>query len=103
MMRLIALFEPAQNCNRVFDGRLSDIDGLETPLQGRILLDVLLVFIERGRADGAKLAAGERRLQQVAGVHRPLRLSRANDGVQLVDEENDLAVTLRDFLDDGFE
>ena len=39
--------------------------------------------------DAAKLAAGQRRLQHVAGVDRPLGGARADQGVQLVDEEDD--------------
>jgi len=37
-----------------------------------------------------QFAAGEHRLEQVARVHRPLGLARADDGVQLVDEQDDL-------------
>ena len=63
----------------------------------------LLVFIERGGADGAQFAAGQGRLEQVAGVHRALGLAGADDGVQFVDEEDDLPVAAGDFLDDGLE
>ena len=68
---------------------------LEAPLEGRVLLDVLLVLVERGGADAAQLAAGERRLEHVGGVHRALGRARADHGVQLVDEEDDLALGLR--------
>ena len=51
----------------------------------------------------AQLAAGEGGLEQVAGVHRALGLARADDGVQLVDEQDDLALGAGDFLDDGLE
>ncbi len=64
---------------------------------------MLAVFIERGGADGTKLAAGQGRLEQVAGVHRSFGLSGADDGVELVDEEDDLPIAAGDFLDDGFE
>ncbi len=39
-----------------------------------------------------QFAARERRLQKVAGVHRALGLAGADDGVQLVDEEDDAAL-----------
>jgi len=39
----------------------------------------------------AQLAAGEHRLEQVGGVDRALREPRADDRVQLVHEQDDLA------------
>ena len=76
---------------------------LEAPGEGRVLLDVLLILGQRGRADAAKFAARERGLQHVRGVHRAFGGARAHHGVQLVDEENDLAVGFGDRLEDGLE
>ena len=42
-----------------------------------------------------QLAARQRRLEHVAGVHRALGLARADERVQLVDEEDDLALATR--------
>ena len=67
-------------------------DRLEAALERGVLLDVLAVLVEGGRADAVELAAGEHGLEQVAGVHRALGLARADHGVQLVDEEDDLAL-----------
>jgi hypothetical protein len=41
-------------------GRL-DLDGLEAALERGVLLDVLAVFVERGRADALELAAARGR------------------------------------------
>ena len=41
--------------------RLADVDRLEAPLEGGVLLDVLAVLVEGGRADAAQLAAREQR------------------------------------------
>ena len=71
--------------------RLADVHLLEAALEGGVLLDVLAVLVERGGADHAQLAAGEHRLDHVAGVHRALGGAGADDGVQLVDEGDDLA------------
>jgi hypothetical protein len=60
---------------------------LEAALQRGILLDVLAVFVQRGRADAVQLAARQRRLEHVAGVHGALGLAGAHHGVDLVDEE----------------
>src|SRR5205807_2580152 len=89
------LCPPTQDCNRVFDRRLAHIDLLEATLQRGDLLDVFLVFVERGRADTAQLAASQRRLQHVGSVDRALSSTGANQRVQLVDKKNDL--TLRVF------
>ena len=77
---------------------------LEAALQRRVLLDVLAVLVQRGRADHAQLAAGQHRLEHVAGVHRALAgRAGADDGVQLVDERDDLAVARLDLVEHGLE
>ena len=42
-----------------------------------VLLDVLLVLVERGRADAVQLAARQRGLEQVRGVHRAFAMAPA--------------------------
>ena len=59
VINFIALFESAQNRHRVLHGRLCDEHLLEAPLQRGILLDVLPVFVERGRADAVQFSARE--------------------------------------------
>src|SRR4051794_808676 len=88
---LEALAQPAQDRDRVLDRRLVDDDRLEAALERGVLLDVLAVLVERGRPDAVQLAAGEHRLEHVPRVHRPLAAPRADDGVQLVDKEQDPA------------
>ena len=51
-MDFVALLESAQNRHRVLDRWLANHHRLESPLKRGILLDVLAVFIERGRTDG---------------------------------------------------
>ena len=103
MVRLVAALEPAQDRDGVLDARLADEHLLEPALERRVLLDVLAELVERGRADHPQLAAGEHRLEHVAGVHRALGLAGADDRVQLVDERDDLAVGGLDLLEDGLE
>ena len=56
------------------------------------------------RADEAQLAAGEHRLEHVAGVHRALAGGAGTDDrVQLVDEGDDLAVGCLDLVEHGLE
>ena len=68
---------------------LVDHHRLEPALEGRVLLDVLAVLVEGGRADHVQLAAGQHGLEHVARVHGALGRAGADDGVQLVDEEQD--------------
>ena len=96
---LVALAQAAQDADRVLDGRLADHHGLEAPLERGVLLDVLAVLVERGRADGVQLAARQHRLQHVRRVHRAFGGAGADDGVQLVDEQDDLALRVGDLLE----
>ena len=83
--------------------RLVDEHRLEAPRQRRVLLDVLAVFVERGGADAMQLAARQRGLQQVGGVHRAVGLAGADEGVHLVDEQDDAAVGRRHLLQHGLQ
>ena len=103
VMDFVALAQAAEDGNGVFDRRLIDQNGLEAAFESRVLFDVLAIFVERGRADAVQFAAGQHGLEQVAGVHGAFGLAGADDGVQLVDEENDAAFGRLDFLEDGFE
>ena len=100
---LVAALEAAQDGDRRLDGRLADVDRLEAALERGVLLDVLLVLVERGGADGAQLAAGEHRLEQVGGVDGALGGAGADDRVQLVHEQDDLAARLGDLLQHGLQ
>ena len=100
---LVLLLEATQDRDGVLDGRLAHHNGLETTGERRVLLDVLAVFVERGRADRVQVATGERRLEDVAGVHGALGGTRAHDGVELIDEQDDLAFRFLHFLEHGLQ
>ena len=100
MVDLVALAQTPQDADRVLDTGLANRDRLEAPLERRVLLDVLAVLVERGRADRVQLAAGEQRLEHVRGVERAFGRPRAHDGVELVDEQDDLSFRVDDLLED---
>ena len=79
MVRLVAVAQPAQDGERVVDGRLGHQDRLEPPGQRGVLLDVLAVLVQRGGTRHVQLAARQRRLDHVAGVHAALGPSAGAD------------------------
>ena len=62
MVRLVAVAQAFQDCDSVLRGGLVDLDRLEAALKRGVLLDVLAVFVERGRADDLHLATAQRGL-----------------------------------------
>ena len=91
VMDLVLFLEAAQDGYRVLDGGLRHVDGLEAPRQRRVLLHMLAVFVQGGRADAMQLPPGKGGLEQVGGIHRAFGSSCADQRVQLVDEHHDLA------------
>src|SRR5206468_7511458 len=88
---LVQRLDAVEDVDGLGQRRLVDVHGLEAALEGRVLLDVLAVLVERRRADALDLAARERGLEDVGGVDRTLGGARADQRVQLVDEQHDLA------------
>ena len=106
---LVALLQATQ------DGDGSRLVGLihhyllESALQGLVGLEVLLVFVEGGGAHATQFATCQSRLQDVGGIHRALTAACAHQGVDLVDEEDDVvaggivAVGFLHLLDDALQ
>src|SRR5262245_53157395 len=102
-MDLVSFAEPAQNADRVLDRRLADHHRLEATLERGILLDVLAILVESRCANRVQLTTGEHRLEHVRGVHRALGSAGADDGMEFVDEQDDLTSGIRDFLEHRLE
>ena len=92
VVQFVALAQAAQDGDGVLDARLVHQHRLEAALERGVLLDVLAVFVERGGADAVQFAAGQHRLEHVAGVHGAFGLAGPDHGVHFVDEEDDLAL-----------
>jgi len=71
--------------------RLGHLDGLEAALERGVLLHVLAVLLQGGRPDGLQLPASQHRLEDARGVDRTLGCTRTDQGVDLVDEQDDVA------------
>ncbi len=103
VMHFVFFFQAAQDRDRVFDVGLANEDDLEAAFERCVFFDVLAIFVQRGRADGAQFSASERRLEHVGGIDRAFGCACADQRVQFVDEENDLALRVFDFFQHGFE
>ena len=76
---------------------------LEPPLQGRVFLNVLAVLIKGGGTNAAQFAAGQHRLEQVAGIHGTTGGPGSHHGVDFIDEQHDLTIAAGDFFEHGLE
>ncbi len=97
-MDLVFFLQAAKDGDGVFDIGLAHENNLEAALEGSVFLDVFAVFVERGGADGAQFAASQRGLEHVGGVDGAFGGSGADQGVEFVDEEDDLALRVFDFF-----
>ena len=98
-VRLIVVGDTLEDLQRVLDAGLRHRHRLEAPLQRRVLLDILAVFVEGGGSDDLNLPTGQGGLEDVGGVHAALGVSGPHDVVYLVDDQNDVA-QLADLLDE---
>ena len=90
--------ETLEDLDRIGDRRLIDVDLLEPPHQRAVLLEILAVFLVGRRADAAQRARRERRFEKVRGIHRAAGgRACANDGVNLINEQDRLAMLLNLF------
>ena len=104
VVHLVAVLQAAQDADGVLHRRLADEHLLEATLECGVLLDVLAVLVESGGADHPQFAAGQHRLDHVACIHRALAgRTSAHDGVQLVDERDDLTGRVLDVVEHGLE
>ena len=92
VVHLVALLQAAQDRDGRLDRRLAHHHRLEAPLEGRVLLDVLAVLVERGRADARSSPRASIGLSRLAASTAPSAAPAPDDRVQLVDEEDDLAL-----------
>ena len=104
VMDFVLFLQTTQNSDGVFNRRLADHNRLETTFESGILFDVLAVFVKRSGTDGVQFATCKGGLEHVAGIHGAVaRGTCAHDGVQLVDEQDDLPVRFLDFAQHGLQ
>ena len=92
MKVLVVFFYSFDDINSLGNRGFLDLYGLKTALKSAVLLYILPVFLESGRANHTNLTSGESRLQQVRGTHTAIRgLTSTRDIVNLVYHKNNIS------------
>ena len=99
MVRLVLVAQALHDAHGLLLVGLVDGERLEAALERGVLLQVLAELFQRGGADDLDLAAGQRGLQNGRRVDGALGGAGADDGVDLVDEQQHIA-GVHDLLDD---
>ena len=86
VVEFVLFLDAAQNRHGVLNGRFLNDDRLETTGQGCVLFNVLPVLIQSGGTNTMQLTTGERRLNQVGGIHRTIGFASTDKGVHFVNE-----------------
>ena len=84
----------------VFNGGLLHRDRLETTLKSRIFFDMLAVFRKGGGTDDLNFTTGKSRLEDVGGIHAAFGITCTDNGVNFINDENDVALTA-DFFNEA--
>ena len=103
MVLFVFVLQAAQDRDGILDRRLGDEDRLEPPRQRRVLFDVLAILVERGRADAMQFSPRQRGFQEIGRIHRAIGLAGADQGMHLVDEQDDAAFGRGHLLQHGFQ
>ena len=98
MVRLVTVAQAFHNANGLFRGRFGNRKRLEATRQGAVLLEMLAEFFKRGGANNLDFATAQRRLQNGRSVNGAFSGTSTNQRVNLVDEQDNLAIILH-FLD----
>ena len=78
---------------------LLDLDRLEAALERGVLLEVLSVLVRRGGTDGLQLATGQHGLEDAGRVDCAFGGPGTDEGMDLIDEQDDVAAGLDLFED----
>ena len=100
VMLFVTLLQSSQYAYAACHIRLVHHYRLETTLQSLVLLEILLILVQRSRTYAAQLTTRQRRLQYVGSIHRTLCLTSTHQGMNLVNEQDNLPFGLRHLVYD---
>ena len=91
MIDLISLFQSAEDGNGILYRGLVHHDRLEPAFQSGVFFNVFLILVQCSGTDTVQFTAGEHWFQKVSGIHTALGFSGTDDGMELIDEQDDTA------------
>ena len=94
VMLLVAVLDVMEYLQRLLVGRRLHLHLLESAFQCSVLLNRVTVFVERRGSDTLDGTTCQRRFHDVCCVHRTRSRTSSDDGVDLVDEYDDVRVRL---------
>ena len=97
VMLLVAVLDVMEYLQRLLVGRRLHLHLLESAFQGSVLLNRVTVFVERCGSDTLDGTTCQRRFHDVGCIHRTRCRTSSDDGVNLVDEDDDVRVRLEFF------
>ena len=103
MMVLVTFLDTTEDTDGIYLVRFVDHDGLESTLQCLILFEVLLILVEGSGTDGSQFATCQGRFQNVGSIHGALATASAYQGMDFINEEDNLTVGIGYLLDDALE
>ena len=92
VMVLVAVLDVFEDCYGVFGVCRFKCDTLETPVKSSILFNGLSELVDGGGTNALYLATCQGRFENVCCVKGPRSSPGTDDGMDFIDEENDLAV-----------
>src|SRR5271169_107890 len=98
----VAILYTEQHLDRVRLVRRGNFNGLETPLERTVFLNRFPVLSWSGCADALNLAARQCRLQNVRRIERTLGRARADQRMELINEDDGI-LRLHQLFHDGFQ
>ncbi|MNW59438.1 hypothetical protein D3C74_373540 [compost metagenome] len=101
-MGFITVTQSVKDLHRFLRRRLIHRNRLETALQSCVFFNIFAVFVQSSGTNALQLTTGKSRLQDVGGVDRAFRTACTDQGVQLINEQHDIA-GLTNFIHDFFE
>ena len=89
----IVALDALHHGQRIAHAGLFHLNGLEAAFQRLIFFNEFAVFVKGGGADHLNFAAGKSRLHNVARIHSAFAVTRSRDVVNLVNKQNNVAVS----------
>ena len=103
MIYFVTILQSTQDRDRILHGGFFYHNRLETTFQSGIFFNILSVFIQCGGTDTVQFTTGQHGLQHIARIQCAVGLAGTDNGMQFIDEQNDLSVTVLHIIQYGLQ